>query len=139
MVIYTQNPTAYGGDQLPMKTFKTTGACIPSKNYMVDLSSRLKAIKAMVDAGDYFTINRARQYGKITTLTALELYLQTEYSVLSLDFQGISTAAFKTEGEFVQALCRVIIDAHDMLGADIPDQYLSGLARRTYRTRKKAR
>ena len=111
-----------------MKTFKTTGACIPSKNYMVDLSSRLKAIKAMVDAGDYFTINRARQYGKTTTLTALETYLDPEYTVLSLDFQGISAGAFETEGEFVQALCRIIIDARDMLGTDVPDQYIAEMA-----------
>ena len=68
-----------------MKTFNTTGACVPEKNYMVDLSSRLDQIKAMVDAGAYFTINRARQYGKTTTLTALIHLLRDHYDVLSLD------------------------------------------------------
>ena len=91
-----------------MKTFKTTGACIPSKNYMVDLSSRLEAIKAMVDRGDYFTINRARQFGKTTTLTALQAYLTAEYDVISLDFQGISSIDFQTEISFVNAFCRMI-------------------------------
>ncbi|MBR2605218.1 MAG: AAA-like domain-containing protein [Clostridia bacterium] len=91
-----------------MKTFKTTGACIPSKNYMVDLSSRLEAIKAMVDQGDYFTINRARQFGKTTTLTALQAYLTAEYDVISLDFQGISSIDFQTEISFVNAFCRMI-------------------------------
>jgi len=38
---------------------------------MVDLSERVKEIKKLVDAGKYFTINRARQYGKTTTIDAL--------------------------------------------------------------------
>lgn len=40
---------------------------------MVDLTDRVKEIKKMIDAGEYFTINRARQYGKTITLTALKL------------------------------------------------------------------
>ncbi|MBR3317046.1 MAG: hypothetical protein IKG21_04415 [Atopobiaceae bacterium] len=44
---------------------------MPSKHYMVDLSERVAQIKEMVDAGEYFAINRARQYGKTTTLYAL--------------------------------------------------------------------
>ena len=88
-----------------MKTFQTAGACAPDKNYMVDLSSRLKAIKAMVDQGLYFTINRARQYGKTTTLSALRSYLADIYDVISLDFQRITDADFKTEGDFTYAFC----------------------------------
>ena len=55
-----------------MKQFNTAAVCIPSKHYMVDLSERVKEIKKYVDDGKYFTINRARQYGKTTTLTALD-------------------------------------------------------------------
>ena len=33
---------------------------------MVDISDKLQQIKAMVDSGAYFTINKARQYGKTT-------------------------------------------------------------------------
>ena len=58
-----------------MKQFNTTAVCIPSKHYMVDLSERVKEIKTLVDDGKYFTINRARQYGKTTTLTALDSVL----------------------------------------------------------------
>lgn len=58
------------------------------KNYMVDLTDRLRQIKVMVDRGDYFTINRARQYGKTTMLAALEHYLQEDYRVISLDFRA---------------------------------------------------
>ena len=44
------------------KIFNVAAVCIPEKHYMVNLDERLKKIKTMVDAGDYFTINRARQY-----------------------------------------------------------------------------
>ena len=88
-----------------MKTFQTTGACTPLNNYMVDLSSRLKAIREMVDQGLYFTINRARQYGKTTTLNALRAFLADTYDVISLDFQRITDADFRTEGDFTYAFC----------------------------------
>ena len=91
-----------------MKKFNTTAVCIPSKHYMVDLSERVAQIKEMVDAGEYFTINRARQYGKTTTITALRKILVEEYSVLSLDFQGIGKAGFSTEEKFVQEFCRLV-------------------------------
>ena len=48
------------------KTFNTDGYCDPELHYMVDLSGRLAEIKSMIDAGKYFTITRARQYGKTT-------------------------------------------------------------------------
>ena len=57
-----------------MKEFNTTAVCIPSKHYMVDLSERVKEIKRLVDDGKYFIINRARQYGKTTTITLLADY-----------------------------------------------------------------
>ena len=73
------------------KVFNVTGDCKPDIHYMADITEKLKRIKEMVDAGQYFTINRARQYGKTTTLHALAQYLQEEYLVLSLDFQLLSS------------------------------------------------
>ena len=52
---------------------------------MVDLSERVKEIRKLVEAGKYFAINRARQYGKTTTLNALRKDLESDYVVLSLD------------------------------------------------------
>ena len=92
-----------------MKSFKTTGLCNPSKNYMVDITNRLEAIKVMVDNGDYFTINRARQFGKTTTLAALERYLQEDYCVIRLDFQRFGDASFQNEESFVKAFSRAIL------------------------------
>ena len=75
-----------------MKEFVTTGLCNPEKHYMVDISERLCEISKMVDAGKYFTMNRARQYGKTTTLSALRRFLAPRYSVISISFQGIGNA-----------------------------------------------
>lgn len=101
------------------KTFNTDGYCDPERNYMVDLSSRLKDIKVMVDAEKYFTINRARQYGKTTILTALADYLKEDYEVVSLDFQGISNADFQSEQSFAAAFSRQILAYTDHMADDV--------------------
>ena len=92
-----------------MKQFNTTAVCIPSKHYMVDLTDRLVAIREMIDEGKYFTINRARQYGKTTTLAALKKSIEHEYVVLMLDFQGIGNSGFSSEETFVQEFSRLIL------------------------------
>lgn len=47
---------------------------------MVDISKRIDTIMHdYIENGQYFTINRARQYGKTTTLYLLERRLQKEY------------------------------------------------------------
>lgn len=59
------------------KRFCVTGTCIPKKNYMVDISNRIdEIVKDYIEQGKYFTMNRARQYGKTTTLYLLERRLQ---------------------------------------------------------------
>ena len=79
------------------RTFNTDGYCDLKYNYMVDLTGRLEKIKQMVDEEKYFTVNKARQYGKTTILNALADDLREEYCVLSLDFQGISTMEYSDE------------------------------------------
>jgi len=83
-----------------MRTFNVTGACDPQLHYMVDIQDKLKEIKALVDSGAYFTINRARQFGKTTTLRALAEYLAADYVVISLDFQMIGNEGFASEHSF---------------------------------------
>lgn len=58
------------------KSFNTTAVCIPEKHYMVNIEKRLYDIGKLVEDGKYFTINRARQYGKTTTLLGLIHYLK---------------------------------------------------------------
>ena len=62
---------------------------------MVDITERVEIIRKMVAKGDYFCINRGRQYGKTTTLAALQRTLeQSGYTVFSLSFEGMAEGAF---------------------------------------------
>ena len=70
---------------------------------MVNLDARLKEIKKLVDSDCYFVINKARQYGKTTTLRALYRYLQDDYYVILMDFQTFGNADFQTEESFSAA------------------------------------
>lgn len=83
-----------------MKVFNTTGVCVPKKHYMVNIENRLKKIKKLVDGESYFVINKARQYGKTTTLRVLNQYLKNDYHVVFIDFQTFSNADFGAENIF---------------------------------------
>ncbi len=93
------------------KYFNVNGACFPDEHYMVDLSGRLEKIRKLVDDGKYFVINRARQYGKTTTLWALGEYLRDDYIVFSLSFQRMSSAVFQDEYAFSREFARMILRA----------------------------
>lgn len=111
------------------KLFNTDGYCDPEINYMVDLSGRLNEIGMMVDAGKYFTVNRARQYGKTTILTALADYLQADYYVISLDFQGLSHEDFASEERFAAAFARQMLVYTEHIPAAVEEElarYASG-------------
>ena len=83
-----------------MKRFNTTGFCTPEEDYMVDISDKIVQIKKLVDSRSYFTINRARQYGKTTTLAALEQALKDEYICVRIDFEGLGKTPFSGEDKF---------------------------------------
>lgn len=91
------------------KKFNVTGVCLPGRHYMVNLDSRLVKIKALVDDGMYFTINKARQYGKTTTLIALEQYLKNDYLVVSLDFQMFGSEEFENENTFALSFAGIFL------------------------------
>jgi len=84
------------------KWFNVKGVCIPSKHYMVDITDRLEKMRHLIKREEYFVINRGRQYGKTTTLAALESYLAAEYTVISLSFQGLGNASFSDDKTFCQ-------------------------------------
>jgi hypothetical protein len=54
-----------------MKRFNITGVCVPGKHYMADTSNKITAVLKMIEEGEYFVINRPRQYGKTITLFLL--------------------------------------------------------------------
>lgn len=92
------------------KMFNVSADCKPNLHYMVDITERLQKIKEFVDRGEYFTINRARQYGKTTTLRALKRYLINEYVVISMDFQKLGTGAFINENVFSLKFARYFLN-----------------------------
>ena len=111
-----------------LRYFNTEGSCKPDEHYMVKLDDRLEYIKKMlVDRKKYFVINRGRQYGKTTTLRALEEYLKDEYVVLSLDFQEIGSEDFVEASVFVKAFSRSVIRAFDMMGISSEEDFLQPL------------
>jgi len=94
-----------------MKRFNVTGICLPGKHYMVDVSNKVSQIAAMVERGDYFTINRARQYGKTTTLWLLDDELVKQgYSVAHISFEGIGDTPFENEKNFCKNIVEQIYD-----------------------------
>lgn len=107
------------------KQFNISAVCQPDLHYMVDISGRLQSIKNMVDSGQYFTINRARQYGKTTTLEALSNLLKNEYTVINMDFQMMSSSVFETEQSFVSAFSQDILDNMEELPTSTRDSLLS--------------
>ena len=94
--------------------FNTEGCCKPGIHYMVPLDERLDKIKRLfVDRQKYFIINKGRQYGKTTTLMELASYLKTEYIVLFVDFQIMSSASFKDEKTFAISFIEYIEEVID--------------------------
>lgn len=100
-----------------MRKFNTTGPCIPRRHYMVDITDRLAQIKALIDDGKYFSMNRGRQYGKTTTINQLREYLRDEYLVVSMSFQKLGDAEFADEPTFVAAFVLLLERALRMGGA----------------------
>lgn len=95
-----------------MKRFNTTGTCRPNEHYMVDISERLEIIRKMVAQGDYFCINRGRQYGKTTTLNAIKTILENDgYSVFSLSFEDLGQNLYSSDEKFCAAVLWLMKDA----------------------------
>ena len=97
--------------------FNTEGLCRPDVHYMVDLGDRLKEIKERyVERGSYFMIDRARQYGKTTTLQALAGYLRDQYVVLYMDLQKMGAEDFADEKAFSRAFVKSLSAAFKTAG-----------------------
>jgi hypothetical protein len=107
-----------------MKRFNIIGVCDPVKHYMADISSKVARIRDMVDRGDYFTINKARQYGKTTNLWALSRALMGDYVVISITFEGIEEERFSEASEFCCIFLSRVCSALRAKGVD--EDYITG-------------
>ncbi len=83
-----------------MKRFRTTGVCNPNIQYMVDITDKIEQVKKLIEDNEYFVINRPRQYGKTTMLSALKRELLNKYLVISISFEKFGDIAFSDEEIF---------------------------------------
>ena len=86
------------------KRFNTTGTCNPNLHYIMNNSKKLEEIIQMVEYGDYFTINRPRQFGKTTMLFLIkkELAKREDYLPIQLNFQGVDSQFLQSDIAFGQ-------------------------------------
>ncbi len=92
------------------KKFNITGLCFPDQHYMADVSKKLDQALNMIEEGDYFIINRPRQFGKTTTLYSLSdrLVKTGDYIVFNMSFEGVGNLMFQDEKAFSQAFVELL-------------------------------
>ena len=93
------------------KRFNVTGSCNPERHYMVDSAKRFAAVEALIDQGEYFTINRARQYGKTTTMRMIWRKLSDKYLIVDTSLEGVGDKSFEDEQTFAQLIVELIKQA----------------------------
>lgn len=71
---------------------------------MVDISGKVNRILEMVEQGDYFVMNRPRQYGKTTTVYMLTQHLKktADFFPVKLSFEGVGSESFRSEASFIE-------------------------------------
>ncbi|MEO0043612.1 MAG: hypothetical protein RL329_3060 [Bacteroidota bacterium] len=94
------------------KEFNVTGKCISSKHYMADVSAKMQETLQLIERGQYFIINRPRQYGKTTTLYSLSSALRKmgDYIVFNVSFEGVGNDIFASEMAFSQGFVGILAD-----------------------------
>ena len=92
------------------KKFNITGSCNPEWHYMVDTEERFKAVEELIDMGEYFSINRARQYGKTTMLDMIWRRMTDRYLIIDCSFEGVDDSAFASHAAFVEMFADQMTD-----------------------------
>lgn len=100
------------------KRFNITGSCNPERHYMVDTEKRFKAVEGLIDGGAYFTINRARQFGKTTMLQMIRRKLFDKYLIIKTSFEGLGDESFKSIPEFVNTFCSLMTNFLQNIGEE---------------------
>ncbi len=95
-----------------VKEFNVTGLCFPEDHYMADVSEKVNATYKMIEKGNYFIINRPRQYGKTTLLYTLTKRLRAtdEYLAINMSFEGIGDVIFTEEKLFSTGFIELLSD-----------------------------
>ncbi|MEZ4829327.1 MAG: ATP-binding protein, partial [Bacteroidia bacterium] len=92
------------------KKFNITGTCYPDQHYMMDNQAKLAGVMNMIESGEYFIINRPRQYGKTTTLLTLyeQLKESSDYLPAEMNFQGVDEKWHASDGAFATMFIRLL-------------------------------
>ena len=91
-----------------MKEFNVEGVCIPEIHYMVKVDEKLSQINKLIERNKYFTINRARQYGKTTTLSSVLREFDGKYLVLKISFEGLGDFSFSSDKAFNETFISLV-------------------------------
>ncbi|HPP86975.1 MAG TPA: AAA family ATPase [bacterium] len=85
--------------------FNTKGLIIPEEHFYVRIDDKILQIFELALRGQYFVINKPRQYGKTPVLHLLERFINqsNDYLCISMSFEGLGEVSFKDENVFVQS------------------------------------
>jgi hypothetical protein len=105
------------------KKFNITGRCYANEHFMADVSDKMNQILTMAEQGDYFIINRPRQYGKTTTLyTVSDMLRKTgNYIVLNMSFEGVGDVFFEEEANFSRGFVRLLAKYASVYAPELED------------------
>ena len=107
-----------------MREFNVTGICLSDKHYMVNIENKINEIMGLIHRGKYFTITRARQFGKTTILNLLRKTLpQHGYTCILLSFEGVGDTMFSEEKEFCQGFLGQIAKAIGRTDKDFANRW----------------
>ena len=101
------------------KEFNTSVTCDPERHYMVDTTAKMKVFERMINGRCYFTINRARQFGKSTSLNWILHNMSQDYLVVPISFETESDVNWQNDGTFFKYFCGKMVRIFtDMDGID---------------------
>ena len=78
---------------------------------MVNINEKLKNVEELIARGDYFVINRPRQYGKTTLLSQITRVFKEKYLIIRISFEGIGDSVFENEEVFSISFLTLIIES----------------------------
>ena len=93
------------------KEFNTSVTCDPKKHYMVDVTNKMKVFERLINNGKYFTITRARQFGKTSSLKWIYNNLNDRYLVVSISFEDTEEDDWISAATFYKTFCGYMMTA----------------------------
>ncbi len=92
------------------KYFNTAVTCDPECHYMVDTTQKMKVFERLIDQKSYFTITRARQFGKSTSLNWIYNNLSERYLVVPASFEIFSENDWNDDASFCKYFCTKMVN-----------------------------